>query len=66
MDLGQRYREVNADPTSFSGMESLFRAGFKEFSRLRQQSRDADVHTAGHKRPMSEATLAATPAGRPP
>ncbi|HAZ87645.1 MAG TPA: protein TolQ, partial [Marinobacter adhaerens] len=39
MDLGQLYREVNADPTPFSGMESLFRAGFKEFSRLRQQSR---------------------------
>ncbi|WP_273203909.1 protein TolQ [Marinobacter subterrani] len=52
MDLGQLYREVNADPTPFSGMESLFRAGFKEFSRLRQQSRDADAVMEGTQRAM--------------
>ncbi|WP_345799523.1 protein TolQ [Marinobacter goseongensis] len=52
MDLGQLYREVNSDPTPFSGMESLFRAGFKEFSRLRQQSRDADAVMEGTQRAM--------------
>ena len=50
MDLGQLYREVNSNPTPFSGMESLFRAGFKEFSRLRQQSRDADAVMEGTQR----------------
>ena len=52
MDLGQLYREVSADPTPFSGMESVFRAGFKEFSRLRQQSRDADAVMEGTQRAM--------------
>jgi len=52
MDLGQLYREVNSDPTPFSGMESLFRSGFKEFSRLRQQSRDADAVMKGTQRAM--------------
>lgn len=52
MDLGQLYREVNSDPTPFSGMEALFRAGFKEFSRLRQQSRDADAVMEGTQRAM--------------
>jgi len=52
MDLGQLYREVNAEPTPFSGMEALFRAGFKEFSRLRQQSRDADAVMEGTQRAM--------------
>jgi len=52
MDLGQLYREVNADPTPFSGMEAVFRSGFKEFSRLRQQSRDADAVMEGTQRAM--------------
>lgn len=52
MDLGQLYREVNSNPTPFSGMEALFRAGFKEFSRLRQQSRDADAVMEGTQRAM--------------
>lgn len=52
MDLGQLYREVNAEPTAFSGMESIFRAGFREFSRLRQQSRDADAVMDGAQRAM--------------
>ncbi|HET8800135.1 MAG TPA: protein TolQ [Marinobacter sp.] len=52
MDLGQLYREVNAEPTPFSGMEAVFRAGFKEFSRLRQQSRDADAVMEGTQRAM--------------
>lgn len=52
MDLGQLYREVNADPTPFSGLEAIFRSGFKEFSRLRQQSRDADAVMEGAQRAM--------------
>lgn len=52
MDLGQLYREVNADPTPFSGLEAIFRSGFKEFSRLRQQSRDADAVMEGSQRAM--------------
>jgi biopolymer transport protein TolQ len=52
MDLGQLYREVSSNPTPFSGMESLFRSGFKEFSRLRQQSRDADAVMEGTQRAM--------------
>jgi biopolymer transport protein TolQ len=52
MDLGQLYREVAAEPTPFSGMESIFRAGFREFSRLRQQSHDADAVMDGAQRAM--------------
>lgn len=52
MDLGQLFREVNAEPTAFSGMESVFRAGFREFSRLRQQSQDADAVMNGAQRAM--------------
>lgn len=52
MDLGQLYRDVNAEPTPFSGMEAVFRSGFKEFSRLRQQSRDADAVMEGAQRAM--------------
>ena len=52
MDLGQLYRDVNANPTPFSGMEAVFRAGFKEFSRLRQQSRDPDAVMDGAQRAM--------------
>lgn len=52
MDLGKLYREVTDSPTPFSGMESVFRSGFKEFSRLRQQSRDADAVMEGSQRAM--------------
>ncbi|MDI9245645.1 protein TolQ [Marinobacter sp. CHS3-4] len=52
MDLGKLYRDVTENPTPFSGMESVFRAGFKEFSRLRQQSRDADAVMEGSQRAM--------------
>lgn len=55
MDLGQLYKEVTDNPTPYSGMESLFRAGFKEFSRLRQQSRDADAVMEGTQRAMKVA-----------
>ena len=41
IDLSQLYREGNekaSDGHAILGMESIFRAGFKEFSRLAQQS----------------------------
>lgn len=60
MDLTQLFREgsVRAENgASFVGMESIFRAGFKEFSRLRQQAGvDADVVMEGAQRAMRVAT----------
>ena len=52
MDLGQLYHDVTENPTPFSGLESVFRSGFREFSRLRQQSRDADAVMDGAQRAM--------------
>jgi biopolymer transport protein TolQ len=52
MDLGQLYREVSANPTPHSGLEGLFRSGFREFSRLRQQSQDPDAVMDGAQRAM--------------
>lgn len=37
MDLTQLFRQVNATPDPNSGTEAVFRAGFKEFTRARQQ-----------------------------
>lgn len=37
MDLTQLYRQVNANPEDENGAETIFKAGFKEFTRLRQQ-----------------------------
>ncbi|WP_428239882.1 protein TolQ [Gynuella sp.] len=57
MDLNQLFRQVNATPSPDSGAESIFRAGFKEFTRLRQQpSADADAVMAGTQRAMRVAT----------
>ena len=51
IDLAQLYREGNqavADGQLPTGVESLFRAGFKEFSRLSQQAdMDADAILEG-------------------
>ncbi|WP_264758554.1 protein TolQ [Aestuariirhabdus haliotis] len=41
IDLGKLYREVSTQPDPDSGAEHIFRVGFKEFTRLRQQT-DAD------------------------
>ena len=38
VDLSQLYRQVTGSPDENSGLEQIFRAGFKEFSRMRQQS----------------------------
>jgi biopolymer transport protein TolQ len=53
MDLGQLYRELTNNPNPQSGLEIIFRAGFKEFNRLRQQQgADADAVMEGTQRAM--------------
>nr|WP_256446015.1 protein TolQ [Hahella sp. HN01] len=53
MDLNQLYRESSAAPNPNSGMEQIFRSGFKEFSRLRQQTGvDPDAVMEGTQRSM--------------
>ncbi|WP_096084757.1 protein TolQ [Agaribacterium haliotis] len=52
VDLTQLYRSGNGDER-IDGAENIFRAGFKEFSRLRQQgSADADAVMEGTQRAM--------------
>jgi len=61
IDLSQLYREGNekaSDGEAILGMESIFRSGFKEFSRLAQQSDlDADSVIEGSRRTMRVATM---------
>lgn len=61
IDLAQLYREGNeraADGQSILGMESIFRAGFKEFSRLAQESEvDSDAMIEGARRAMRVAAM---------
>ena len=61
IDLAQLYREGNesaSDGHPVIGMESIFRAGFKEFSRLAQQSEmDSDAVLEGSRRAMRVASL---------
>jgi biopolymer transport protein TolQ len=53
IDLAHLYRQVNANPDELNGSEVLFRAGFKEFSRLRAQNvTDSDAIMAGCQRAM--------------
>ena len=56
VDLGKLYREGSErleEGESLEGVESVFRAGFKEFSRLRQQSGiDSDAVMEGAQRSM--------------
>ncbi len=55
VDLGELYRNGSqrAEAQSIDGVESIFRAGFKEFTRLRQQSGvDADAVMDGVQRAM--------------
>lgn len=54
-DLGQLYRDgsARAEQEAIYGVESIFRAGFKEFSRLRQQGGiDSDAVMDGAERAM--------------
>jgi biopolymer transport protein TolQ len=61
IDLAQLYREGDeraAEGKSVGGMESIFRAGFKEFSRLAQQSgMDSEAVIEGSRRAMRVALL---------
>jgi len=61
IDLSQLYREGNdkaADGHILLGMESIFRAGFKEFSRLAQQSEmDSEAVVEGSRRAMRVAVM---------
>lgn len=56
MDLSQLYRDGSnkqKNNTSMIGMENLFRSGFKEFTRLRQQPGiDSDAVMEGSQRAM--------------
>jgi len=53
IDLSQLYRKGNDGQLSVDGVESIFRAGFKEFSRLRQQlGADPDAVMEGTQRAM--------------
>ena len=60
VDLNSLYREGNAqaaDGIDIGGLEGIFRAGFKEFSRLSQQvSADAEAVMTGAQRAMRVAT----------
>lgn len=48
MDLARLYRESESHP----GLEYIFRAGFKEFNRLRKNDMDADAIMEGTQRAM--------------
>lgn len=53
IDLSKLYRQAASDPDPDSGTEQIFRAGFKEFSRLRQQPGvDPDAVMDGVSRAM--------------
>lgn len=53
VDLTQLYRQGNGSPQDIEGVENIFRAGFKEFSRLQQQgSTDPDAIMEGTERAM--------------
>ncbi len=61
VDLAQLYREgsdKSADGQPMLGMESIFRAGFKEFSRLAKQSdMDSEALIEGSRRAMRVAMM---------
>ncbi|MEH6648425.1 MAG: protein TolQ [Motiliproteus sp.] len=53
IDLSSLFREVNAAPNNDSALENIFRAGIKEFTRLRQQTdADPDAVMEGVQRAM--------------
>lgn len=54
VDLAELYRQ-SANNEDMSGSEMIFRAGFKEYSRLHQQSSDADAVMQGTERAMKVA-----------
>jgi biopolymer transport protein TolQ len=58
-DLNQLYRTATERNRVVSGLEAIFEAGFREFTRLRQQKKNVDIRTQleGAQRAM-RATLA--------
>jgi biopolymer transport protein TolQ len=54
VDLSDLYKQASA-PEDISGSEVIFRAGFKEYSRLRRDSSDADAVMQGTERAMKVA-----------
>jgi len=57
MDLTQLYKQVYNDPDPEGGTESIFRSGFKEFTRLRQQAGvEPESIMVGTQRAMRVAT----------
>ncbi|MFT5721167.1 MAG: biopolymer transport protein TolQ [Motiliproteus sp.] len=53
IDLSTLFRDVNSNPNPESAPENIFRAGIKEFTRLRQQSdADPDAVMEGVQRAM--------------
>ncbi|WP_419095782.1 protein TolQ [Endozoicomonas lisbonensis] len=53
MDLSQLFRELQDNGSPDGGLESIFKAGFREFSRLRSQgTSDADAIMEGTQRAM--------------
>lgn len=58
IDLSRLYVQVNNEPDPFSGHESIFRAGFKEFARLRKSGNvEPDFVMEGAERAMRVALL---------
>jgi biopolymer transport protein TolQ len=51
-DLSAIYREVSAKEGTKPGMETMFEAGFREFSRLRKQDADTGFVLEGARRAM--------------
>ena len=53
IDLSQLFRQVSAEPNPDNGAENIFRAGIKEFTRLRPQTdADGDAVMEGVQRAM--------------
>lgn len=58
MDLSRLFLQVDNEPNTYSGEEHIFRAGFKEFARLRKNTGgDPDSVMAGTERTMRVALL---------
>lgn len=58
IDLSRLFVQINAEPNPHSGQENIFRAGFKEFARLRKNiNTDPDSVMEGTERAMRVALL---------
>ena len=58
IDLSRLYVQINTAANENSGQENIFRAGFKEFARLRQsKTADADAIMEGAQRAMRVAVV---------